>query len=366
MGSKSRQCLCLVLLGIVLVLPGYAQLSAPKYSNEFLSIGVGARAFAMGGAQVAVTNDVTAGYWNPAGLQLMETKYDVSLMHAEYFAGIAKYDYGAFATRLDSVSTIGGSIIRFAVDDIPDTRFLFDAAGNSGRINYNNITYFSAADYAFLFTYARKVPKVENLHLGANVKIIHRIVGDFATAWGFGLDAGLRYKYKKWQLGLVARDLTSTFNAWAFNKALLQDVFIATGNEVPNNSIELTLPRLVPGVSRSFLVKKKVGVMLSGDMVITFDGKRNTAVRTGVFSIDPAFGIELDYKKVVFLRGGVNNMQRLQDFDLSYYTTVQPSFGIGVRIYKFFVDYALTDLGNVSDTPYSNVFSLRFAFDEIK
>ena len=41
---------------------------APKYSNEFLAVGVGARALGMGNAFTAVTNDVTSGYWNPAGL----------------------------------------------------------------------------------------------------------------------------------------------------------------------------------------------------------------------------------------------------------------------------------------------------------
>ncbi|MCK5462131.1 MAG: hypothetical protein KAI95_03910, partial [Bacteroidales bacterium] len=65
----------------------------PKYSNEFLSVGVGARAFGMSHSVVASTRDVTAGYWNPAGLTGIERDLDISLMHAEYFAGIAKYDY---------------------------------------------------------------------------------------------------------------------------------------------------------------------------------------------------------------------------------------------------------------------------------
>ncbi|MEK7253297.1 MAG: hypothetical protein AAB316_01010, partial [Bacteroidota bacterium] len=41
---------------------------AQKYSNEFLSIGVSARAQGMGNSVVASIDDVTAGYWNPAGL----------------------------------------------------------------------------------------------------------------------------------------------------------------------------------------------------------------------------------------------------------------------------------------------------------
>src|SRR3569832_2005242 len=75
-----------------------------KFSNEFLSIGVGARALGMSNSYVSSANDVTAGYWNPAGLATIGNQHQVALMHSEYFAGIAKYDYGAFATRLDSSS----------------------------------------------------------------------------------------------------------------------------------------------------------------------------------------------------------------------------------------------------------------------
>src|ERR1044072_1674572 len=90
---------------------------APKYSNEFLNIGVGARALGMSNAYITSVNDVTAGYWNPAGLNRIGNQHQVALMHSEYFAGIAKYDYGAFATRLDSSSVLGVSLIRFGVDD---------------------------------------------------------------------------------------------------------------------------------------------------------------------------------------------------------------------------------------------------------
>ena len=68
-----------------------------KYSNEFLNIGAGSRAFGMGGAQVASVSDATAGYWNPAGLTGVKNDPSLSLMHAEYFAGIGKYDFGALA-----------------------------------------------------------------------------------------------------------------------------------------------------------------------------------------------------------------------------------------------------------------------------
>src|SRR5690554_7156551 len=88
---------------------------APKYSNEFLQIGVGARSLGMGNAMVAGVNDVTSVYWNPAGLTGVENKLDVSLMHSEYFAGIAKYDYIGLAHSIDEKSAVGFAAIRFGV-----------------------------------------------------------------------------------------------------------------------------------------------------------------------------------------------------------------------------------------------------------
>lgn len=343
-----------------------AQITAPKYSNEFLSIGVGARGMAMGNVQTALVDDVTSGYWNPAGLTKIKNKYEIALMHAEYFAGIAKYDYGAIATQIDSQSTIGLSVIRFGVDDIADTRYLFDSDGNNnGKINYNNIRYFSSSDYAFILTYARKSHLIKGLSLGANFKVIYRNVGDFANAWGFGLDAGAQYQKKKWLMGLMLRDVTGTFNAWTNNTELVRDVYTKTGNDIPQNSIEVTLPKMILGVGRNFKVSKKIGILASTDIIFTFDGKRNTVIKTNFTSIDPTIGLEANYNKIVFLRAGLGNIQQIKNFDGGTYTSIQPNFGVGIKIYKFTIDYALTNIGNVSESLYSNVFSLKFSFDSI-
>lgn len=121
----------------------------PKYSNEFLQIGVSAQAIGMSNAVVAGVDDVTAGYWNPAGLLEVKDFLQVGAMHSEYFAGIAKYDYIGIAKPFDDKSAGGFTFIRFGVDDIPNTTQLIDADGN---INYDNITTFSSADYAFIFS----------------------------------------------------------------------------------------------------------------------------------------------------------------------------------------------------------------------
>lgn len=330
---------------------------APKYSNEFLAIGVGARGMGMSGAMSAVVDDVTSGYWNPAGLTRVKGNLQIALMHSEYFAGIAKYDYGALAAPIDATRTVGLSMIRFAVDDIIDSTELIDKDGN---IDYDRLKSFSAADYAFLFSYAQKM-KVPGLSVGGNVKVVHRKVGEFARAWGFGLDLGAQYEYKNWMFAAVGKDITSTFNAWSFNTERLQEVFLQTGNEIPENGLEITLPRLTLGASWRGNIAKKISVQPSLDLDVTFDGKRNVPIKTDVVSIDPKVGLEFGYDNFIFLRGGIGNIQTIRNIDASTSTSIQPNIGLGLRLKNVMIDYALTNIGNTSQSLYSNVFSLRLA-----
>jgi hypothetical protein len=342
-----------------------SQTVAPKYSNEFLAIGVGADALGQGNAVVAQTAGVNSGYWNPAGLTNVNKWLEVGLMHSEYFAGIAKYDYLGLAHKIDDKSALGFSAIRFAVDDIPNTTQLIDNAGN---INYDNISTFTAADYAFLLSYARKL-NIEGLSVGGNLKIIHRKVGDFAKSWGFGLDAGLQYRRgKNWRFGLMARDITSTFNAWVFTlDQQTQEIFVATGNSIPQNGLELTMPRLIFAAQGKFDLGKK-GLYAAGeiDLDMTTDGRRNTLVRTGFASFDPHIGIEFGFKNFVALRGGLSNMQYVLNFDDSKRLNVQPNIGIGLNFKSFYLDYAFTDIGDASVALYSHVISIRLKLDPPK
>ena len=140
-------CKQLSVIILAILLSGNASAQFRKYSNEFLNIGAGARGLAMGGAQVATVMDGTSGYWNPAGLADVKKYPSVYFMHAEYFAGIGKYDFASIALPLqDQKRALGLSIVRFAVDDIPNTLFLVEP---DGSVNYNNIRTFSSADYNF-------------------------------------------------------------------------------------------------------------------------------------------------------------------------------------------------------------------------
>ena len=342
-----------------LVSAATAQAQVRKYSNEFLSVGVGAKALALSNATVATTDDVTAGYWNPAGLTGVRSNMELGLMHSEYFAGIAKYDYGAIALPVDSFSTIGLSMLRFGVDNIPNT---IDLVQPDGSFDYDKIKSFSAADYAFLFSYARK-SKIEGLSYGANVKVIHRIVGSFAQAWGFGLDAGVQYRHKQWAFGAMGRDITGTFNSWSYSlDDKTKQVFALTQNEIPVTSNEVTLPKLILAASYTYIYNANITIRPELDADLTFDGMRNVLIKSDPLSIDPHLGVEVGFKDMVFLRGGVFNIQQIHDFNGNRIYTVQPNFGVGLKFKNISLDYALANIGSQSGIPYSNVFSLKLDF----
>ncbi|SNC60255.1 hypothetical protein SAMN06265337_0220 [Hymenobacter gelipurpurascens] len=333
-----------LLLGVGLCLgalsPALAQTKTPKYSNEFLNIGVGGRALGMGKVQASLAEDATAGYWNPAGLLGQKTKYDAVLMHSELFSGIVKNDYAAFSMPLDEKSAIGISLIRLGVDDIADTR---DLVNEYGYIQYDRIRYFSVADYAVLLSYAYKVASIEGLQVGANAKVVYRNVGEFANAWGFGVDAGVQYNRGNWRLGLMARDITTTFNAWSVDAEKFKGSAV-TNDPIPKSSTEITLPRLVLGVGRTVKLPGQFTALAAVDLEATTDGKRNTLISTSAVSVDPRAGLEVGYNNVVFLRGGVGNFQKIQSFTGQEEWKAQPSLGVGVALSGLRLDMALSRL----------------------
>ncbi len=279
-----------------------------KYSNEFMNIGVDAAAFGMSNAVVASTNDVNSGYWNPAGLVGLEDK-QLSLMHASYFANIANYDYVGFAMPLDNQSVVALSIIRFGVDDILNTTQLIDEQGN---IDYNRISLFSTADYGVTFSYARELP-LDGLNLGVNAKVIRRIIGEFASSWGFGLDVGIQFNSGNWNFGSMARDITTTFNAWTIDEeqfATISGAVEGQNQELPETT-EITIPKLQLGAARKFVFHYDFELLAEVDLNFRF-AQTNDIISTSYASIDPALGLQFGYIEMIYVRAGMGNFQNIQ------------------------------------------------------
>lgn len=344
-----------ILLYSLLVVPTILMAQSRRYSNEFMNIGVDAAAMGMGKTVIAQTNDVNAQYWNPAGLTRLQDR-QVSLMHASYFANIAQYDYAAFAMPIDEKSAIGVSAMRFGVDDILNTTELIDQDGN---IDYSRISKFSTADYAFSVSYARQL-NVEGLSVGANAKVIRRVIGKFANSWGFGFDIGAQYQKNGWQLGLMARDITTTYNTWSIDEAEFEKVKDAVDgqNQTLPETTEITLPKLQLGVAKDFMLKENIRFTPAFALHTEFY-QTNALLSSEGFSIQPSLGFEASYTEMVFLRAGLGNFQNQLQIDGEEKVTFEPNIGIGFNYKGVQIDYALTNIGSQGASLYSNIFSVK-------
>ncbi len=302
-----------VVMMLALSIPAMAG-GIAKYAGEFISLGVGGRALGMGGAFVALANDVTAGYWNPAGLSHINYP-QLALMHDERYGSLVNYDYGAVALPVGPTTSWGLSVIRLGVDDIPDTRKAgIDANGNYTedptqftRIDPSRVTYFNAADWAFYLTYSKK--QSEDFSYGANLKIIRRELGD-ASATGIGLDIGVWYSITdKIVLGANVQDVTTTFLAWNTGTNELISPTVKIGSAY---FIEALGGRFAPAV----------------DFDIRFENRKSASTfALGPVSFDAHVGTEFLFKDAVAFRVGYNDVK-------------QVSFGAGLRLPKLNIDYS--------------------------
>jgi len=329
-------------IAAILVVQGttaLAETGVAKYAGEFMSLGVGGRALGMGGAFVALANDVTAGYWNPAGLSQINYP-QFTLMHDEQFGNLVNYDYGAVAIPFGSNSSLGISVIRLGADDIPNTQSagingvtfapLFDPSDQNFRVDANKVTYFNAADWAFYFTYAKK--QSESFSYGANVKIIRRELDD-ASATGIGLDLGLWYSPSdNIQLGANLQDITTTFLAWSTGRNELISPTMKIGSAY---FIEAFGGRFAPAV----------------DFDIRFENRQYASMaHVGPISLDLHSGLEYQFKSLVALRLGYSDVKQL-------------TMGAGVRLPKLNIDYSFAKFDGTNQLGNTHRISLMVTLE---
>lgn len=291
-----------------------AQTVFGKYAGEFMAIGVGGRALGMGGAFTAVANDVTAGYYNPAGLATLNYP-QISLMHAEHFGDLVNYDYGSVAIPFGTDMTFAISAVRLGVDGIYDTRnALYDANGDGivdittgDRLDYSKITEFSDQDWVFYLSFAKR--HSENFYWGANVKIIKRDIAEFG-ATGIGFDVGALYTpIENLYFGANIQDVTTTLVAWS------------TGRN------ELVSPTAKVGAA--YMWKILGGTVTPAvDFDVRFENRRSSAYgNLGPVSFDAHAGLEYTFKNLFSIRGGYNDVKQF-------------TVGAGVRLPKLNIDYS--------------------------
>lgn len=334
-----------------------------NYANEYLNIGVDAAAMGMANSVVAQSGNANSVYWNPAGLVQVEDK-DLALMHASYFANIAQYDFASFAMRVTENNVIGFGVTRFGVDDILNTTELID---QNGVVDYNRISKFSTSDYAFNISMSHQT-NIEGLTIGGSFKVLRRIIGKFADAWGYGLDLGMQYHTaSQWKFGVMLRDATTTETVWKFNQSeidKIRDAIEGQNQSLPEKN-ERSLPKLQIGAAKEFAINEKFDVLAAMQLNTEFY-QTNALISSKGFSIQPSVGFEVGYTDMIFVRGGLGNFQNELQIDDKEKLTFQPNIGLGFKYKGIAVDYALTDIGNQSAAIYSNIFSLRLDLSVFK
>jgi hypothetical protein len=307
-----------------------------KYAGEFMAIGVGARALGLGSAHVALVDDATAGYWNPAALARINYPEGI-IMHDERFGSLINYDFAGVAIPYGADMSLGLSVLRLGVDGIPDTRNAWIDGNNNGifdsadRLDYDKISYFNATDWAFYFTYAKR--SSPELMYGANVKIIRRDLAD-ESAMGIGFDVGALYSpTKDLSLGINAQDITTTLVAWSTGRNELISPTLKIGAAY---GIDALGGRFTPVV----------------DLDVRFENRRYASIaHLGPVSFDPHAGLEFNYKKTLALRVGYNDVKQL-------------TLGAGLHLRMLDVDYSFAKFAADETLGNTHRISLRFVLQD--
>ena len=325
-------------------------------ANDFLEIGGFAASQSLGNADGAFISGAESGHCNPAGMMMDGGKWDFSFLHNRYMGGMATQNMLAAACNTDSLTTLGATLVRVGVDDIQNTLHLFDS---DGQINYDNISYFSVADYALFFSFGRRMRRLPALSVGANVKLIYRHEGDFANAYGFGIDLAARYSWRRLSCAAVLRDATTTFDFWSVNESKFDSAYLATGNTVPESRLEQRSPSLVLSVAYR-MQRGDFGAAAMAALRSYFGYNTQYVVHSDFASVDPALGLELSYKDIVMVRGGISDFQHDNSLTISHKTSARPSVGAGLRLYGFRIDYAFFFSGAMGEG--SNVVTVGYGF----
>lgn len=274
---------------------------------QFLKIGVGGRASAMGESFIAISDDASALYWNAAGIaQFKENQLIIS--HNVWIADINN-DFIGVVYHLDEDNSFGASLTAVTMDDMPVTTEF--APFGTGE-------YFGYTDIAVSITYARKMTK--QFSFGGSVKYIEETL-DKLKMRGVMIDLGTYYR-----TGLGSTRFAVTVSNFGSELAPDGQVTLVGNREVDEwqSFAPPTIFRI--GFAVEPYESEEHRITTSIQLNHPNDNSENVAI-----------GAEYAWQKMFFLRGGYKFNVDEQNF----------SFGLGIQvpisIAEFSFDYAYTN-----------------------
>lgn len=296
-------------LAVVLAsLPLTLALSGSNSTYDFLRTDVGARAGALAGSFVTITNDPATIFYNPAGLGTLEEP----MGSLGFFKHLLDINSG-YATYSQPISDLG----HFGVGVLYVNYGSFDETDDFGNKTGNT---FSASDLAFSLGYSNTID--ENLYWGANAKFIYSsIAGEKST--GLAADLGILYTIPESRvtLGASLRNLGTQLTSYLSTKENLPVDFVVGASVVP----------------------KGIPLLLNLNFHKLNEEAKTFGDRFKAFSI----GGEFTLSRVLQARVGYSNEQRQELKTGASAGLAGFSGGIGITVKEYKVDYALSSLGSI-------------------
>jgi tetratricopeptide (TPR) repeat protein len=266
-----RQVQKVILIAVFLAVPAALRAAGPgTASAQFLKIGVGARAEAMGEAYGAVSDDPYALYWNPAGLGRVKNR-QLNLSYTVWLEEISN-SYLAYAHPLPKYgATLGVSINSVSVPQITK----YDNTGTAAGGTY------TASDTAFSAGFSKIVAK--QLWAGLGLKSVSSKIDD-ATASAFAADAGLLYARGKYSFCAVAQNIGTKMKFVNGDDPLPLNYKIGTAYSIPGKGLLLSMDVNIPSDNTA---RVNAGVEYDTKFSDELELAARAGARTNVQGLDP-------------------------------------------------------------------------------
>jgi long-subunit fatty acid transport protein len=272
----------------------------------FLSISQGARATAMGSAFVAVADDQSALYWNPAGIATLGN--GVMFDHTSWFADIG-YNYVAGTIGLGNIGTLGLSLTSSSISDMRVTTV--EEPDGTGEV-------FNVSQVAASVAYA--IQLTDNFSIGFNPKYVYERIWKMSAS-AFAIDAGVKYAtpFEGIVLGMSISNFGDKMHMTGQSAIVLYD------SDPDNTGTNGRIPAEISTNNWSLPLTFRVGLAYRPQL-----GDRHR-LTVAVDALHPSddyeslnVGAEYSFDGFVAIRGGYKSIF-LKDTEESF------TFGVGVR-----------------------------------